>query len=517
LKGLAESLGIGDVTRFLGDVDDMPAAYNAMDALCLTSRQEALPNALLEAMAVGLPCAATDVGDVRTALEGIVEPLPAGDHEAVARAVVDALSRRDLGPQLRRRVAERYSEAVMVQATEAALARFDVVADPPTLTLLYVVSRWGEPTQTFVRREVAAALAAGHRVVAVSLKAPRPTDPEVQVVHLGPGAVAAGAVATSVRHPARAASAVWRAARQSRLRTLAPNLAASLVGLAAHRRVPPVDWVQAHFNWVAGTAADALSSVRAQPFGVFPHAFDIFDRRYVDRYTGDKLRRAALVLVESEEIRREVTARFRCEPLVQRMGIPSTDLVASPSTRPGALVVSVGSLSPKKGHDDLLRALARVPGATLRILGEGPERASLVELAGRLGVADRVELVGAVPAPDVRRHLDAATAFCLASKPTPDGDRDGLPNVLIEAMGRGTPVISTTVAGIPELLGADRGRLVAPGDVEALASAIAETIADPETARARAQAALAHVRKAYTTDVNWRVLEDRIRSARRSA
>jgi glycosyltransferase involved in cell wall biosynthesis len=385
------------------------------------------------------------------------------------------------------------------------------------LVLLYVVSRWGEPTQTFVRREVAAARAVGHRVVALSLKPPAPTDLDVQVVHLRPLGVAAGAIATSLRHPGRAAAVLWRAARQSRWGTLGPNLAATMVGLAAHRSVPPVDWVQAHFNWVAGTAADAVAQIRGQPFGVFPHAFDIFDQRYVDRYTGDKLRRAALVLVESDEIGREVTARFGCQPLVQRMGIPTGDLVAGASTRPGALVVSVGSLLPKKGHDDLVRAVAAVPGASLRILGEGPERASLVALATQLGVTDRIELVGAVASSDVRTHLDAATAFCLASKPTPDGDRDGVPNVLIEAMGRGAPVISTTVAGIPELLGDGRGHLVPPGDVDALAAAIADTLADPDAARARAEAALAHVREAYTTDVNWRVLEGRIRAARGSA
>ena len=195
------------------------------------------------------------------------------------------------------------------------------------LTILYVVSRWGEATQTFVRREAAAAVAAGSFVLVLSLKRPVPTDLEVPVWHLGPGSVLVGALAALLRDQRRGLRVAWRMIRQSRPRTIAPNLAATAVGLAAAQRLPRVDWVHAHFNWVAGTAADALSSVRAQSFSVFPHAFDIFDRRYVDAYTGDKLRRAALVLVESERIAAETDERFGCRSLVQRMGVPPSVVV----------------------------------------------------------------------------------------------------------------------------------------------------------------------------------------------
>ena len=163
-----------------------------------------------------------------------------------------------------------------------------------------------------------------------------------------------------------------------------------------------------------------------------------------------------------------------------------------------------------------MRAVAEVPAVELRILGEGPERVLIEALAAHLGVADRVDLRGAVPPDEVLGHLDDAVAFCLASKPTADGDRDGVPNVLIEAMARGTPVISTTVAGIPDLLGGGRGVVVEPGDVTGLGAAIAMVTTDPDRARTMAAAALDHVRNAYTTDVNWLLLEGRIRAARAS-
>jgi glycosyltransferase involved in cell wall biosynthesis len=85
--------------------------------------------------------------------------------------------------------------------------------------------------------------------------------------------------------------------------------------------------------------------------------------------------------------------------------------------------------------------------------------------------------------------------------------------VLIEAIARGLPVVSTRVSGIPDLLAHRRGSLVEPGDVSGLATTLAELLDDPEAAAAQAEAALRHVREHYTTEVNWAVLEGRIRSA----
>lgn len=382
---------------------------------------------------------------------------------------------------------------------------------PDKLTIAYVTSRWGEPTQTFVRREAAAALAAGHAVVAVSLKPPQAADPEVPVVHLHPRLAVMLGLKQLIRHPWRCTRAIIRATTGSRPGTLAANLGATLLGIAASARLMPVDWIHAHFNWVAGTAADALATVRGQRYSVFPHAFDIFDHRFIDRYTGDKLRRAALVLVESERIAEDTNELFRCSAIVQRMGVPPVLVVDDATERAGSLVLSVGSLLPKKGHDDLIKAIGSLPHATLRILGDGPQRGELQQLANDLGVADRVELCGAVPAGAVVAHLDEAALFCLASKPTGDGDRDGVPNVLIEAMARGLPVVSTKVSGIPDLLADGRGTVVDPGDVPELVTALTRFLADRAAAVAQAKCALQHVRERYTTEVNWQELEGRIR------
>jgi glycosyltransferase involved in cell wall biosynthesis len=136
----------------------------------------------------------------------------------------------------------------------------------------------------------------------------------------------------------------------------------------------------------------------------------------------------------------------------------------------GLLIGGVGRLSEEKGFDVLIRAtrtlLSRGLDVRLVIVGEGGERASLEQLARELGVADRVRLAGWQA--DVRPYFEAMDAFALSSL------REGLPNVLLEAMALGVPVVSTRVNGVPRLVQDGRnGFLVAAGDVEGMTTALA--------------------------------------------
>src|SRR5205823_8813185 len=142
--------------------------------------------------------------------------------------------------------------------------------------------------------------------------------------------------------------------------------------------------------------------------------------------------------------------------------------------------LAVGRLVPDKGFANLLRAAAELVrrGVPLdvELVGDGPQRTALERLTRRLGLTDRVRFRGWLPFAEVRRAMSAAT---LLVHPC-DGLGDGLPNVLLEAMALGTPVIASRVAGIPEALDDGRcGPLVPPGDVGALADAIARLLADP--------------------------------------
>ena len=152
-------------------------------------------------------------------------------------------------------------------------------------------------------------------------------------------------------------------------------------------------------------------------------------------------------------------------------GAARRELSLNPS---GPVLASVGWLIPRKGHDLAIRAAALLPEATLLIVGEGPEDAALRRLAQRTGVASRVHFLGSMPRMRLTDVYNAADVLVLAST------REGLPNVLLEALACGTPVVATAVWGTPEIVTTpSAGRLVEEQSPEALARAIRDLLADP--------------------------------------
>jgi glycosyltransferase involved in cell wall biosynthesis len=130
-------------------------------------------------------------------------------------------------------------------------------------------------------------------------------------------------------------------------------------------------------------------------------------------------------------------------------------------------LVSVGNLLPLKGHDLAIRALRLLPDVDLVIIGNGPERAALGALARELGVSDRVTFASAMAQEDLHHYYGAADALVLASS------REGWPNVLLESMACGTPVITSKVGGTPEVVTApEAGLMMAERTPEALADAV---------------------------------------------
>ncbi len=147
-------------------------------------------------------------------------------------------------------------------------------------------------------------------------------------------------------------------------------------------------------------------------------------------------------------------------------------------------LLSVGRAVEKKGYDDLLAALAMLPAEinwTFTHIGGGGLLKKLKMQADRLEMASRITWLGALPRPDVIDACLTADLFVLPSKITKSGDRDGIPNVLMEAAALGLPVISTRVSAIPELVvDGKTGLLVAPRDRAALAEAIESLIRSPK-------------------------------------
>jgi glycosyltransferase involved in cell wall biosynthesis len=147
------------------------------------------------------------------------------------------------------------------------------------------------------------------------------------------------------------------------------------------------------------------------------------------------------------------------------------------------LILSVGRLVEKKGFPDLIAACAQLKQAGRQfrcaIYGEGPLHGQLSALIAQLDLADCVTLAGERGQAELIPIFQRATIFALTPFVTGDGDRDGIPNVLVEAMACGLPVVSTAVAGIPELVRhGENGLMVAPHNVPALADALATLLDD---------------------------------------
>jgi glycosyltransferase involved in cell wall biosynthesis len=152
---------------------------------------------------------------------------------------------------------------------------------------------------------------------------------------------------------------------------------------------------------------------------------------------------------------------------------------------PRPLIISVGQLKEKKGFVYLLRAcrLLQDRGYDFRcqIVGEGPLRGTLEEEIQRLGLADTVSLCGALPHQAVIQKYREAAVFVLPCVLGADGDRDGIPNVILEAMAMALPVVSTRHSGIPEVVcDGWNGLLTPPEDETAVAEAIASLLDNPK-------------------------------------
>ncbi len=140
----------------------------------------------------------------------------------------------------------------------------------------------------------------------------------------------------------------------------------------------------------------------------------------------------------------------------------------------GKILLSVGNLIKLKGHDLIISALAEIPDATLVIVGDGPELSSLSELSVSLGVSSRVRFVPAQSQVSLSEYYCAADVLILASS------NEGWPNVLLEAMACGTPVVATCVGGIPEIVQVpEAGRLIEERSPQAIVQAVRSLLQSP--------------------------------------
>ncbi|WFP76125.1 glycosyltransferase [Mesorhizobium sp. WSM4906] len=251
-------------------------------------------------------------------------------------------------------------------------------------------------------------------------------------------------------------------------------------------------WLHAHFAHTPASVTRYASQLRSLPWSCSAHAKDIWTSADWDlagklssaRWTVTCTKTGFDRLKELANGNSSVHLSYHGLDL-DRFGSFGGARMQHDGSAPDqpVIILSVGRAVEKKGYDILLKALALLPGDLawrFEHIGVGEELEKLKALAQKLGLDGRVTWKGALGQKEVLEHYRCADIFALACRITANGDRDGLPNVLVEAASQRLACVSTDVSGVPELLLADEtGLLVPTEDPVALARALERLIRDP--------------------------------------
>ncbi len=371
---------------------------------------------------------------------------------------------------------------------------------PPTSTpadrrVAFVLKGYPRLSETFIAQEILALEQRGLDVLIVSLR--QPTDRTLHPVHRLIGAALLYLPEYLYQEPRRLWQGWRRARRQPGYRRAWRVWLADLVRDPTPNRIRrfgqavvlaaelPADigHLHAHFLHTPASVARYAALIRGLGWSVSAHAKDIWTIPAWEK--AEKLADAAWAVTCTGAGHTHL-AQLAPRPDRVALCYHGLDLerFPPPPARPlggdgsdpdrPVVLLSVGRAVAKKGYDDLLAALALLPARLewhLVHIGGGALGVGLRRRAEALGLSHRIEWRGAQPQPEVLAACRAADLFVLACKVAPDGDRDGLPNVLMEAQSQRLACVTTNVSGIPELIeDGVTGLLTPPGDPAALAA-----------------------------------------------
>lgn len=384
-----------------------------------------------------------------------------------------------------------------------------------TESVLYVGARLPELSETFVYREILGLRSMGRSVLLASVRKPKSYACDATLERLACESMVVyskdtlrGLPLALLLKPGLLACAFWDAltADHANILSRAKHVIQAVMGLSAAQRLHQynITHVHAHMAHVPATVGLYMSRALGARFSFTGHAADLF----VDRAAlAFKLRNAAFVSCISHWHRtfyRAVTPIPAERLPIIRCSVTLPDL----TTRDSCELVVVSRLVPKKGIDLLLRAFAeaRLDGWRLRIIGGGPEQERLEKIAEAHAIAEQTSFEGARPHQECLEAIRTAGIFALPCRTAFNGDRDGIPVVLMEAMAAARPVIAGDLPSIRELVSEGAGLLVAPDNVSALAQAIRRLAEDPGLRIKIGERARARVVEEFTDEVNLRRL-----------
>ncbi|CAB4859081.1 MAG: glycosyltransferase [Actinobacteria bacterium] len=361
------------------------------------------------------------------------------------------------------------------------------------MRLLYVLERYPELSQTFVAQEILGLQELGC---------------EVRVVTLSQGlSAAAPARARTADQAGRAKrlTALLRQGFQAPLATLSqlarePNWPppSGTARIRGALRIAPfvedakwADHIHSHFATEAADIGRLLGRATRTPFSFTAHGADAYSK---SAQLALNIRAASFARAASPHVAEMLRNAAPDSPSAERViEIPvavDTERFASPTPyRAAGDVISIGRLVEKKGFSTLISAFASVQdseslrGRALRVIGDGPLRASLEAQATAEGA--RVSFLGSLPHDQLMEHVWGAALFALTPQVTADGDRDGRPTVLIEAMAAGLPVLSTSIPGIDDLVTSAIGTLAEPGNITSVGLSLVSLLGLPPETRQR--------------------------------
>jgi glycosyltransferase involved in cell wall biosynthesis len=255
-----------------------------------------------------------------------------------------------------------------------------------------------------------------------------------------------------------------------------------------------IDHLHAHFAHDPALIAYLVHLITGIPYSFTAHARDLY--QVPEKVLTDRIRPARAVITccgaNMEYLQRIAPLQQSKFSLVYH-GVNLKDFQPDPNSAASSvlenpIILSVGRLVEKKGFQDLLQALLMVKEKGQRfcctIYGDGPLFQQLEKWIEEHGMTDEVMLMGDRTQQELISVYQSAALFALTPVQTEDGDRDGIPNVLVEAMAVGLPVVTTSVAGIPELVDHNQnGLLYQPHDIDGISSGILELLRNVEKRR----------------------------------
>jgi glycosyltransferase involved in cell wall biosynthesis len=366
----------------------------------------------------------------------------------------------------------------------------------------YLLKRYPRLSQTFVLNEMLELHRQGLDITVVALK-----ESGEEIAHESYRELK-GSVCYLSLSPS-SAPVVRSVADEPSLSTQADRIASIVTRLG-------VDHIHAHFATWAASAASLVSERTGLPFSFTAHARDIYHRSVDRKALGEMIRKARFVVTVSDFNRRYLEGLISPgEGRVVRLynGVDLKRFRPTDRERDPDLIVGIGRLVKKKGFHILIDAcrILKEKGRPFRcvLIGEGEERVDLEKRIEMYSLEKDLFLLGARTQNEVIEWVRRASVFALPCIVCEDGDRDGLPTVLPEAMAVGAPVISTPVSGIPEIVrDGETGRLVAENDPQALADAIEEILSSRELQTRLKDRALQRVRSDFSLSENVKRLKE---------